>query len=623
MTDTFLFDVFLSHNKADKPRVRRLAERLKAKGMRVWYDEWIVKPGDDIYLAVEQGLQATRILVLCMSQDALGSGWVGLERSTVLFRDPSNAGRRFIPLLLVDCELPDTLRRYKYVDYRKETNAAFAELLAACRGADQQGVKDPAVPPEKPKGVIPGLLDSVLRTRRKGKTLATPSKSPEDKGRKIPAPANERVPAEPLAVLERTLTGHKDQGWINSVAVSPDGKWAASASDDKTVKVWDLEAGHCEATLSGHAESVNCVAFARNGKLFSASNDSTVRIWEPHVGRLVATKQFKQGSCLSLALIQDGQAILTSRAAQESDLELWDSDSLKSIWSFRSSEDEVLRCVAVSKDSKRVVGGLGTNLYLFDHRTGECLATLRGHSAILHSTQVTADGRHAMSSGKDKIVNIWDLEQRNLFATLEGHGDTVFSIALSPNEDLIASAGFVDHTVRLWDWKSGTCLQVVKSKASAISIAFSPDGSRLVVGTTEGVINVYRLTERYTARPAEKTRRYVNAKVVLIGESTVGKTTLAHRLIEDRYVKTESTHGMNIWRLDLPLESDDTIEREALLWDLAGQEDYRLIHQLYLEESALALLLINPQKDDPFSEAGDWLKALRSTITANTVSISD
>jgi GTPase SAR1 family protein len=76
------------------------------------------------------------------------------------------------------------------------------------------------------------------------------------------------------------------------------------------------------------------------------------------------------------------------------------------------------------------------------------------------------------------------------------------------------------------------------------------------------------------------TRRYVNAKVVLIGEGTVGKTSLAHRLVEDRYVIRDRTHGMNVWRLDLPLSPEATLERETLLWDLAGQEDYRLIHQL-------------------------------------------
>jgi hypothetical protein len=115
---------------------------------------------------------------------------------------------------------------------------------------------------------------------------------------------------------------------------------------------------------------------------------------------------------------------------------------------------------------------------------------------------------------------------------------------------------------------------------------------------------------------AETTRRYVNAKVVLVGESGVGKSGLAHRLIEDKFVQTESTHGMQVWRLDLPLAQKDTLEREALLWDLAGQEDYRLIHQLFLDETALALMLINPQKDDPFAEVGDWLKALRAAVAA-------
>ena len=56
----------------------------------------------DRALAIERGLEASRTLVLCLSPAALGSDWVGLERSTVLFRDPANAGRRFIPLLLAD-----------------------------------------------------------------------------------------------------------------------------------------------------------------------------------------------------------------------------------------------------------------------------------------------------------------------------------------------------------------------------------------------------------------------------------------------------------------------------------------------------------------------------------------
>ena len=100
--------------------MRRLAERLKAAGVRVWFDEWNIEAGDLISLKVDEGLEQSRVLLLCISPNALASDWVALERSTVIHRDPANKGRRFIPLLLADCELPDTLRRYKYVDFREE-----------------------------------------------------------------------------------------------------------------------------------------------------------------------------------------------------------------------------------------------------------------------------------------------------------------------------------------------------------------------------------------------------------------------------------------------------------------------------------------------------------------------
>jgi hypothetical protein len=72
------YDVFLSHNSGDKPPVRRLAERLRAAGLQVWLDEWVIKPGDDIYLAIERGLQESRVQVLCLSTVALESDWVTL-----------------------------------------------------------------------------------------------------------------------------------------------------------------------------------------------------------------------------------------------------------------------------------------------------------------------------------------------------------------------------------------------------------------------------------------------------------------------------------------------------------------------------------------------------------------
>ena len=99
MADEFPYDVFLSYANADAPAVRELAERLKADGLRVWFDEWEIQPGDSIPLKIEQGLESSRTLVLIMSQAAFDSDWVTLERHTALFRDPTNQQRRFVPLL--------------------------------------------------------------------------------------------------------------------------------------------------------------------------------------------------------------------------------------------------------------------------------------------------------------------------------------------------------------------------------------------------------------------------------------------------------------------------------------------------------------------------------------------
>ena len=158
---SFEYDVFLSHNSKDKPRVQKLAELLRQAGLKVWFDEWVIRPGDDIFHEIEAGLESSRVLVLCISPAAFGSDWVILERNTVLFRDPANKGRRFIPLLLSDCTIPDTIQRYKYIDYRNEDKAAFQNLVkevSACRmKKDAMGKDTPATPASSPAPAPPAI----------------------------------------------------------------------------------------------------------------------------------------------------------------------------------------------------------------------------------------------------------------------------------------------------------------------------------------------------------------------------------------------------------------------------------------------------------------------------------
>jgi len=140
-------------------------------------------------------------------------------------------------------------------------------------------------------------------------------------------------------------------------------------------------------------------------------------------------------------------------------------------------------------------------ILLWNLKTGECLATLKGHSSVVSFVHITPDGRFAVSSSHDKTIKIWDLEAGTCIGTLEGHNDPVMSVAISPDVALIASAGEMDRTVRLWDWKSRACLQVIKPDRNAFPtyVAFNPDGSRLVVGMTRSTIYVYSLTGVHAA----------------------------------------------------------------------------------------------------------------------------
>ncbi len=594
MVADFTFDVFLSHNSEDKPQVRGLAERLRDAGLRVWFDEWIVKPGDDIYLAIEHGLVAARVQVLCLSPTALESDWVTLERSTVLFRDPTNAGRRFIPLLLSDCELPDTLRRYKYVDFRKETKAAFGELLAACRLETEAAPPAPTTKPTK--------------------------KSAEKAAKKKSQPVKPPKQPEPLFVLEKVLPNVAAE----CVAGSPDGTWIACGGG-ATTEIVEIETGR--VLMRGHHDTkensydkgryVKAITITPDGKsvLSADSSAGVVHVWATDTLRKVRTLSGHSGAVWGVTKLPDSKKACTG--SWDGTLRIWDLHSGDCIETIEGAGNDSLFCLSADKKGRHAISGHCEGcVRLWNLETGECLTTLKGHSEHVNSVQITPDGRFAVSGSGDKTVKVWDLEAGTCVGTLEGHQDQVFSVALSPDGALIASAGITDMTVRLWDWKSGACLQVIETEkiAAKYSVAFSPDGSRLVVSTGKhhGFVYIYHLTGIRPAPSVEATRRYVNAKVVLVGEGTVGKTSLAHRLIEDDYVVCDRTHGMNVWRLDLPLPPDATLEREALLWDLAGQEDYRLIHQLFLDETALALLLLNPQKDDPFAEAGDWLKALET-----------
>ena len=123
MSGDFQYEVFLSHSAKDKAVVRAVAERLRADGLKVWFDEWEMNPGDSIPAKIEEGLEHSELGIRnsefgiaqpSMSANAVGSDWAQLEagtcgRGNLPFRDPLNHERRFIPCSLTKLALRETI----------------------------------------------------------------------------------------------------------------------------------------------------------------------------------------------------------------------------------------------------------------------------------------------------------------------------------------------------------------------------------------------------------------------------------------------------------------------------------------------------------------------------------
>jgi small GTP-binding protein len=260
------------------------------------------------------------------------------------------------------------------------------------------------------------------------------------------------------------------------------------------------------------------------------------------------------------------------------------------------------------------------------------------------------------------MIRLWDVQTGHSLRTLNGHTNWIFSVAWSPDERILAS-GSNDATIRLWNPDTGIQTDTLESVSGAIqSISFSYDGRFLVSRSGEGTVRLIRtdtwdivallhesaslrippglafhpsapvlatLSEKDTViriwdldfatllgtAPVTPSFHYTNAKVVLVGDSGVGKSGLGLVLTGQPFVPTESTHGRHVWTFDDQEVEFDNLRKETrqtLLWDLAGQPGYRLIHQLYLNEVAVALVLFDARSEtDPFAGVYHWDRALR------------
>jgi len=306
-------------------------------------------------------------------------------------------------------------------------------------------------------------------------------------------PLEEYPAISPLYALQQSIskfreqakfTGHQDKVW--SVAFSPSGQQIATASWDKTAKVWDLQ-GNELAVLKGHGVRLWSVAFSPNGQMLAtASDDNTARIWDLQ-GNELAVLKGHQDLLWSVAFSPNGQMLVTG--SKDKTARIWDLQG-NQIAVLKGHQNNV-RSVAFSPDGKKIATGSDDGSARIWDLQGNQIAVLIGHQGAVSSVAFSPDGQMLATSSWDNTARIWDLQGKKL-AVLRGHQKALSSVAFSPDGQRLATAS-EDKTARIWDLQ-GNQLAVLRGHQKRLwSVTFSPDGQMLVTGSGDNTAKVWDL----------------------------------------------------------------------------------------------------------------------------------
>ena len=239
----------------------------------------------------------------------------------------------------------------------------------------------------------------------------------------------------PGGSLVRTLEGHGKL--IMAVAVTVNGI-AVSASQDNTLKAWDLKTGEEKITIKAHDRLIRAIAVTPDGKrVISASEDKTLKVWDIKTGEEQIMLKGHKNVVSAVTVTADGKYIVS--ASWDETIKVWDLGKEEERLTLKGHKDGI-RGVAVTNDGKYIVSAsVDRTVKKWDLETGEEKAELRGHEGTVTVVAVTPDGRYAVSASEDKTVKMWDLEKE------------VEKTTLRNDENIISNISITDISLRLFE----------------------------------------------------------------------------------------------------------------------------------------------------------------------------
>ncbi|MEH1856159.1 MAG: serine/threonine-protein kinase [Nostoc sp.] len=336
----------------------------------------------------------------------------------------------------------------------------------------------------------------------------------------------------PPIVLDRqnwqcvqTLKGHSSM--VHAIAISPDGQFIASGSNDKTIKLWQIGTGKLVRQMgrwsSSHSSMVHSVAFSpisanfsyqgdsgkstgvtnlNRGILASGSWDNTIKLWDVNTGKEIRTLTGHANWVNSVAFSPDGKFLASGSA--DCTIKLWQVGTGIEIQTLTGHSDAVSsvaycpRTPATNSQDKQLVAS-GSNDYtikLWQGYTPRNIYTLTGHSFFVNCIAFSKDGEIIASGSGDNTIKLWHVNTGREIRTLIGHADSVWSVAFSQDGQFLASGSW-DNTIKLWHVHSGREISTLTGHSNYVRcVVFSPDGQTLVSGGDDDAIKIWRPSVR-------------------------------------------------------------------------------------------------------------------------------
>jgi WD40 repeat protein/SH3-like domain-containing protein len=266
---------------------------------------------------------------------------------------------------------------------------------------------------------------------------------------------------DPANLQEEPMREKHTSGFVNAVAVSPDGVTAAYGDGENNVVLWNLQTD-AETVLRGHTLWVESLAFSTDGtRLASGSQDGTVRIWDVTTGKELAFFTDYYNGVNGVAFRPDGQILAgVGSLWPDTGVRLWNTQTFEELPLLPTDDAPV--CVAFSPDGRLLVAGEDADIqwYIWDAQTFDRILML-GQSTSepeggLCSVAFSPDSTLMATGGGDKLIHIWDVAAGSAtfgqeLATLRRHTDTIRALEFSPDGTMLASGGgHNDSTIRLW-----------------------------------------------------------------------------------------------------------------------------------------------------------------------------